>query len=249
MQRLEQAMEDADVKQYKAADLPICSVCDAVSLDCAPLPSCAHPACPKCLAMVRLSTACNTTVCRICLKQESEELAPGSAVSMQNSTSSSSRKDENQLEQSSLKKELHTASVQHRGETATTQESQQKEVAVPTARKEAKTPPRGKAVAQRVREPETETQSLSKEEEGAEQCVAEAREAAESARDVPTVLGQVSMGFAERKSCSLPESVAKVQQALSAATKYSHCASCLQAKKSQAPDLFCLECALSFCFR
>lgn len=248
VQQLDQAMEDADARRYKSTDLPICSVCDTVSLDCAPLPSCAHPACPKCLAIASLSTACSTSTCRTCVEQESNQLAFGSVETMQKTASPGSCKD-GDLVQSSLKEEFQAASVLPKEETGAVQKSHQEEIAVLSPSEDAETPPRDRAIPQTVLQAEEATQSLNKEEEGVQVHVEEAQEAVESAKDVTAALGQIDMPFVERKSRSLSESVAKIQEALSVATKYSHCASCLQAKKSQAPDLLCLDCALSFCIR
>lgn len=357
--------------QYESNDLPICSVCDSVSLECLPLPSCPHPACPKCLDAACQSTADVTaTSCKICLKEElelaSKALSENSSKIAGYSEQNSKHSFESGIEATSAT--LFMLEAPHSGPASSSQmesnttgpreqevttssfdsiSSNKKEKQEPTkkpwvsfssndsgphfspadeteglSRQHAKKELRIDIVPLEKDQRPQESSEKSKSESGAagkdhslqvagtysqdnkptdplmmgdmrsfdEDITRHARDSkvSETEKNASLTLGQKAerkpsiskvsamdliknstissnadtqkkqnlsdteqkeASLKEWKDNSLAENIKKIQRAFAEATKYSHCYECLRAKKSVAPDVLCLDCALSFCNR
>lgn len=260
--------DNAAANKYRSNDLPICSVCDTVSLDCTPLPTCSHPACPKCLAIAKLQSEDGAaSTCRTCLEEESSNSKTAStkkaeqkaaSMEMAGQKSASSEVDSKTasiemadqksappevLQTRALRDELAAASgSQAEGKVAGHLDQAKK--AVPSQDGKEGSSEKGAALKS--------TQNLQRLEKSAQRLssvMEMGRPRAISAPVDPSTLKLKRPLPAEKKDPTLSERVLKIQEALSGATKYTHCHACLQAKKSAAPESLCLNCALSFCQR
>ncbi|KAL8601498.1 hypothetical protein ACOMHN_000440 [Nucella lapillus] len=70
-----------------------------------------------------------------------------------------------------------------------------------------------------------------------------------SVRETPAGVKEWSGDLLQGVNCPLGERVQRIQDAFCAVTRHSHCHSCLQDKKNQAPDILCVDCDRCFCFR
>ena len=189
---------------YDNSDLPICAVCDVVSLECQALPGCGHPACPKCCAIAALTSGLNNiSVCSMCLEEKDLH---GNSTSEPTHTPEVSNKVTNKNDisledelQASLRKDHHDKDIIEFNSTKR---------------------------SPRTTSNQNKNDSRSK-----------------------STLGQDHILTSNKVSSPLEECVIRIQKAISEATKTSHCRQCLSVKKCSAPDLLCLDCALSFCQR
>ena len=232
---------DAD-NTYGKADIPICSVCDNISLECSSLSACSHPACPKCVAMVSLGTTVLTT-CKVCAQQPKQRSADIS-------------ENHDQADESKCDGGLPTGTPGEPNNTERDLRNKKLITRQDRVEESATVSPRSETQLHSLRD---KAQGLRHQDRTSAEKVDEisilgrTEAAAVPGRRLPNAPAMTSVVRAyleeAERSDELSDSVAKIQEAMMLATKYSHCSNCLQDKKSRSPDLLCLDCSLSFCTR
>ncbi|XP_076471696.1 uncharacterized protein LOC143301327 [Babylonia areolata] len=253
---------------FDSTDIPICSVCDAVSLECGPLPRCSHPACPKCLSMTALHSSGTATVCRTCAEKKTHK-AVASSVAI--NSAESQYEPFNSNESCRSKRFLQ---VVHTTRSNNTRRNKEITITIQRSATQNMNPapsPDDDEHRSEEQSPEV-TPEESDEETIPEMTQQDVKKVFNQSRrmslpvsslmngeffnksrrnslpSVAIVPGLMSLGLEEVETTTrLSEGVAKIREALALATKRSHCSDCLQDKKGTTPELTCMDCDISLC--